>query len=329
MANALICVGSPLQAICAVEAISEYNIENYRLLVIDDGTRIGQIERFLNKEKIEYTVIPYHVSLWKNICRLIGLFNPFKGKYDYLIMGDYRLTGNRIECIPLIKYRGKIIYLDDGSYIVSWSKGLIEEKSITKLRNRLMEMACEIRGISYKNIFTMFSKDIQMPGYNIQENLLTQLQISSDSIGHEVFFIGTNPLGEGGYCTFMGIDFSHYLEVLKRMLSDIREKNKDARIIYIPHGRDISEETRDICNELGIEYKKMPVCIELYVLTLKTSPKEIWGFGSTALYTLRRLCPGSELVNITIEGTIENSVEQYKELADIYEKNGINNVWVK
>lgn len=329
MTSALICVGSPLQAICAIEAIAVYSINQYKILVIDDGTRLPQIRKLFDEKGFRYTIIPFHVPSWKNIMRMIECVNPFKGKYDYLLMGDYRLTGNRMECVPLIKNHGKIVYLDDGSYIVSWSKGLIEEKGITKLRNRLMEMACEIRGISYKNIFTMFSKDIQMPGYNIQENLLTQLQISSDSIGHEVLFIGTNPLGEGGYCTFMGIDFSHYLEVLKRMLSDIREKNKDARIIYIPHGRDISEETRDICNELGIEYKKMPVCIELYVLTLKTSPKEIWSFGSTALYTLRRLCPGSELVNITIEGTIENSVEQYKELADIYEKNGINNVWVK
>jgi hypothetical protein len=244
-------------------------------------------------------------------------------------MGDYRLTGHKMEYVPLIKNGGKILYLDDGSYIISWSKGLIVEKKITKLRNWLMGIVCRLRRISDRNIFTVFAKDIDMPNYNIKENRLTQLQMSSAPTSDDIYIIGTNPVGEGGYCAFLGIEISHYYDVLRENLTETRKKNKNSHIVYIPHGRDFSEETKTICKELKIEYKKLPVCIELYILSLQRRPKEIWGFGSTALYTLQRLCPKTRLTNITINGTVDNAVEQYREIAHLYGKNGIKNVWIK
>ena len=330
MTDALICIGSPLQAICAVEAIREYRIEKYKLFVIDDGTRLNQIKRFLDDKGMEYSVIPFHVPSWKNILRMVGCFNPFRGTYDYLLMGDYRLTGYRMEYLPLVKNGGKIVFLDDGSYIVSWAKGLIEEKGITKLRNKMMETVCKFRGISHNNIFTMFAKDIQMPDYNIKENHLTQLQMSEDTISNDIYFIGTNPnpLGEGGYCPFMEIDFSYYLSVLENLLSKLQRCNPHSRIIYIPHGRDVSEETKDICERLNITYMKIPTCVELFVLSLGCCPKEIWGFSSTALYTLRRLCGRTRIYNVIIKGANSNAFEQYREIAAIYSHNNMENVWM-
>lgn len=325
MASALICVGSPLQAICMVEAISEYSIDTYRLLVIDDGTRLGQIEYFLNKERLVFTVIPYHVSSWKNIIRLIGLFNPFKGKYDYLIMGDYRLTGNKIEYIPFIKNHGQIIYLDDGSYIISLSKGLMKETAVTKVRNRLIGLVCKHRGIINNNLFTIFSKDLCFKGFSVKENCLRHFQKRSISLGNDIYFVGTNPVG---YCTFLGIDYYHYLDVLRSILLEILQNNPEVHIVYVPHGRDVSNETIDICKQLNIEYKRLSICIELFMLSLDRCPKEIWGVGSSALYTLRRLFNDTIIKNVTIQGTNCNSLREYKEIADVYEKNDIENVWI-
>lgn len=329
MRKAIICIGSPLQAICAIEAIVKYEIDVYDMYVIDEGVRLGQIEEFLKGKNINFTVIPYHVTFWKSIFRIIGAFNVFKGKYDYLLMGDYRLTGNKLECVPLVKSGGTIIYLDDGAYIVSWSKGLIVETKNTRIRNWMIDFICRLRNISHKNLFTIFYSDIVMPGYSIQENCLSQLQMSSTTIGEDIYIIGTNPLGDSGYCKYMGIEYSHYLDIVDNLLFNIRQREPQAHIVYIPHGRDKSEETINICNRLGIEFKRLSVCVELFVLSLDKCPKEIWGYGSTALYTLRKLCKGTKINNIIIEGTNTNSNEEYRELSELYSRNNIENVWVK
>lgn len=328
MTDALICIGSPLQAICAVEAIAEYKIDQYEFFVIDDGVRLSQIKKFLDERTIVYTVVPYHIPLWKNILRVINVVNPFIGQYDLLLMGDYRLSSNRMEYVPLVKNGGKIVYLDDGTYIVGWAKGLLVETRITRIRNRIMDIVCGLRGISYKNLFTMFANDITMHGYSVRNNTLSQLQMFSKTIGDDIFFIGTTPLGASGYCTHMGIDYDYYLKVLDRLLFDIRRCNPKRHIIYVPHGRDTSKETLNICKRLRIEYERLPECVELYALSAKNNPKEIWGFGSTALYTLCKLCKGTKITNVIIQGTNSNSLEEYRWLSIIYSQNNINNIWV-
>ena len=328
MTEALICIGSPLQAICAVEAIAAYHIDKYKFFVINEGTRFYQIKEFLDNKGVSFSVISYHVSLLQNLFRFIRCLNPFKGKYDYLFMGDYRLIGNRMEYVPLLKNGGRIVYLDDGSYIVSWSKGLLSETKLTRIRNCLLNVVCELRRISYKNIFTMFAKDIDMDGYSIRENNFTLIQSFSAVVDETIFFVGTNPLGDSGYCTALGIDYLYYMNNLKKILQKIQSHNPGSHIVYIPHGRDVSYETIKMCEQLNVEYRKIPVCIELYILSLKFSPKEIWGFGSTALYTLRKFCNETMVFNIILTGSNSEAFQEYKEIADVYKRNGIENVWV-
>ena len=45
MAIALIVIASPLQAICAVEAIKEYELRGYKILVLKEGRRTIQVTR--------------------------------------------------------------------------------------------------------------------------------------------------------------------------------------------------------------------------------------------------------------------------------------------
>lgn len=328
MTNALICIGSPLQALCAVEAIAEYKVDKYKLYVIDDGTRLNQIKNYLDSKSLEYFVIPFHVPVWKNILRMIMCLNPIKGKYNYLFMGDYRLTGNRMEYVPLVKNDGKIIYLDDGTYIVSWSKGLLSETKLSKIRNVFLNAVCKLRGISHKNVFTMFAKDIMIDGYSVRENRFSQIQLLSAGMDETIYFVGTNPLGDSGYCTALGLDFKYYMSNLRKVLLDIKTQNPSSHIVYIPHGRDISLETIRLCEQLGVEYRKIQVCIELFVLSLKCCPKEIWGVGSTALYTLRKLCKETKVVNIIFRGSKSEAFQEYIEIADVFKRNGIENVLI-
>lgn len=47
--SAIICVASPLQALCAIEAIKHFKIENYRLYVVNDYMSLSNIVGVLGK----------------------------------------------------------------------------------------------------------------------------------------------------------------------------------------------------------------------------------------------------------------------------------------
>lgn len=324
--NALVCVGSPFQTLCAVDALSYFDIDSYDFIVIDDGTRLFQIENFLNLKGIVYKVIPFHVSTCISLKRIVGLFNIWSGKYDYLFMGDYRLTGNRLECIPYVKYGGKVFFLDDGTYIVDLANSTIKTTLITKIRNSLFDFICKIRSISWRNFYTIYANNITLEGFNVVENKFKSLQTKCCNLSNDVYFIGTNPLGEGvSYCRFLDIDYKEYLSKLSDVLEDIKLRNKTGEIYYIPHGRDFTNETKEVCNRLGIIYKKCNMCIEMEFATLNALPSIIVGFGSTALFTLRRMCPNTNIINLHILGKNKKANFIYMKIADLYSKVGITN----
>lgn len=48
--SAIICVASPLQALCAIEAIKHFKIENYRLYVVNDNISLSNIVEVLGEK---------------------------------------------------------------------------------------------------------------------------------------------------------------------------------------------------------------------------------------------------------------------------------------
>lgn len=325
MKSALFCIGSPFQSLCAVEAMSYFKIEKYDFIVIDDGARLSQIEYFLKSKGVTYSVIPFHVSAYKSIIRVLRLLNLWSGKYDYLFMGDYRLTGNRLECIQYVKNGGKVYFLDDGNYVVNFAQGSIILSQISNIRNKLFGFFCKIRRITWKNFYTIYAKDIDLPGYNIVENNFKSLQTKSKSLSDDVYFIGTNPKGEGGYCDYLGIDYDVYLKTVSDILIELKEKNKTGKVYYIPHGRDLTNETKVICNRLGVIYKTCNVCIEMEIATMMYLPATILGFGSSALFTLHRMCPNTNIINLHIRGKNAKADKVYSQIDDMYNKVGISN----
>lgn len=325
MASALICIGSPLQALCAVEALQYFEITQYEIKVIDDGARLSQIENYLKGKRLEYSVVPFHVSSMESVRRIFNVLNFYSGKYDYLLMGDYRLIGYRLCYLPYIKNGGKIVFLDDGSYIVSLANGNLPETTTTKLRNKISETICRLRCISCKNLYTIYAKDISMAGYNIIENRFFTIKAKNDIIGNDTYVIGTNPLGKGGYCTYLGVDYESYKSKLYDFLVETKRKSGKGDVYYIPHGRDLSQETMDICERADVKYQKCHVCVEMFVTTLDSLPKRIIGFGSSALYTLHYISPKSEIINVLIPGTIKSSMQEYENIGIMYAKVGILN----
>lgn len=325
MKSALFCIGSPFQALCAVEAISYFNIKKYNFIVIDDGARLSQIEYYLKYKGIKYKVIPFHVSAINSFIRIIGLVNFWSGNYDYLFMGDFRLTGNRLECITSVKKRGKVFFLDDGNYVVDLANGTIKSSVITKIRNYLFDLFCRIRHISWRNFYTIYAKDVKLNGFNVIDNKFQSLQSKSCDLSNDIYFIGTNPIGEGGYCDYLGIDYNIYLNTLFDTLKDLKTKSGAGDVYYIPHGRDLTNETQEICKRIGVIYKKCDMCIEMEIARLIKMPSEIVGFGSSALFTLNRMCPNTHIINLHIRGKNAKTDKLYCQIDDMYNKVGISN----
>lgn len=324
--SALFCIGSPLQAICAIEAIRYFSIQTYQVKVIDDGARLEQIENFLKQHKIKYDVVAFHSSKLLNILRILALFFLFKGTFDYLILGDFRLIGKRIQYLPLLKRTGNIIYLDDGNYVVDLVSGKMSFSGFNSFRLKIIKCYTKLRRIEDYNLFTIFVNDIitSKCKFKIIKNELKFLSCISKRFSDDIYVIGTNPIGEGGYCRDIRIEYKAYLDKVSSFLINVA-KNAKGQVFYIPHGRDITLDVKATCERLGIRYVRPSICVELFLLSEDAAPKVIYGFGSTSLYLLRFLFPNVTIVNLTMHSKLgEKTV--YDSIASLYETKGINNI---
>ena len=326
--SALFCIGSPLQAICALEALKYYNFQNYQFKVINDGARLMQIENFLNCHKIKYEVVPLHPNKLLCVLRILLLLIPFRRKYDYLVLGDFRLIGYRILYLPLLNKYSNIIYLDDGNYIIDLVSGKLQFSMFNAIRLKLIKYYTCFWKIKDNILFTFFADDIESidSKFTIVKNDMSYLHSKVQGTSCDVYVIGTNPIGEGGYCQDVGLEYSTYLDKISTFLEKVKKTSK-GRVYYIPHGRDKTHDIRVICNRLDISYVRPSMCIESYIISLDMAPGLIYGFGSTSLYLLLFLCPNISITNITFK-THNKYKTVYDTIASLYEKKGINNIMI-
>ena len=134
MAIALIVIASPLQAICAVEAIKEYELRGYKILVLKEGRRTIQVTRFLDEQGLDYDMIDYNRSFVQKICDICGLFMWHKLKYDYLFIGDLRLFTLRCYFMSYLRKGSKIVIIDDGNYLLVVLNNIFKQSFIFRLK---------------------------------------------------------------------------------------------------------------------------------------------------------------------------------------------------
>lgn len=80
--SAIICVASPLQALCAIEAIKHFKIENYRLYVVNDYMSLSNIVGVLGKN-ISYEVLPFKTKWYLQLYFMILCLFSSHGDIDY------------------------------------------------------------------------------------------------------------------------------------------------------------------------------------------------------------------------------------------------------
>lgn len=321
----LFVIGSPFQALCAVEAIREFNIKNFSIICLEywNDNRRTQVKNILDAYKLEFE------QKVLSRCTFVSFFLKsffHKPKYDIAFVGDIYAYDFRILALSKISRNSQIIFMDDGNTTIDILNG------ISHLRTRIFPIRLYLENIIryVKNIpkevsfYTIFD-DIDTRNYKVFSNSLSHLDIfgnnkyNKERIG---YFLGTNP---AGYRQLYGISTEDYRCMVQNLLLEM--KNIVGTLIYVPHGRDYNDEMESFCLSNGIQYKKLGVCIEYYLLSISDNIFLVAGFTSTALFTIKKVFPNCDVRNYILNKETSLSSE-IKRVSDYYSKKGIENFFI-
>jgi hypothetical protein len=213
----------------------------------------------------------------------------------------------------MAKWETTVIYVDDGNSTLYLSTGVIPSH-IHSLKWKLVSLLCRMKRIRCY-LYTIFPIE-KYDGLSIFHlpfnDLFANYNHSVKQAG--VFIIGTNT-------SVLNIDVEKYQNTLKQISDNYSNKEP---IIYCPHRRDHNV-FDDFCQDVGIQIFDTEVSVEFDFIKNKIFPKIIIGFGSTALYTLKKLYPQAEVYNIEMERSNNYDEECFKYVSSLYEKEGIIN----
>lgn len=319
---ALFIIGSPFQALCAIEAIKYFSIKDYTVIVsyFYNENRQDQTYAILKLFDVDYTTLFLNkrTSLTFALKCLID-----KKKYSIAFVGDfYRVIASLFSVLSL-KRNGLLLYLDDGNSSIEIFKDELNpqknKKSIKLIRN-IVKKIILVKRIKDDVFFSLFS-DIPNAKFQVIENTFENIGniFKGEQTENASLFIGAVI---NGFCEDNHIENCDFYRIQTALLKEL--KKEWGNVIYIPHGRDKDDHIKVICEELNVEYRVLDVCIELYLLQNKINPVTVCGFASSALFTIKRLFPASIVYNVQILSSIPNP--EYVEIDSYYQKHGIKSI---
>lgn len=315
----LFIVTSPFQALCAMEAIETMNIEKYRFVACVFGdSRDKQLYTFLDERKVSYDVFDFVGKKYYSVC-LYPLVSKLRGKYHRAFLGEPDNNFQRHIAYMLLEKDSDIAFLDDGTRNIPLLKGY--RRRINKYA--FIEFVIrKILNINLSNsFFTLFS-DIAIPKFACRRNEFKHVGMRHcDNKKRGVYFIGTNSTM---YCKKLGISLDSYFRTLSSQLELLLSKHHDQPFFFIPHGRDLNENIKNVCRQLGINYVPVSKTVELYIMDQEYCPYAIYAHTSTALFNLKLLFPNTNIYNLfCIKNTKGKYYEDYLMYSDYFEKHGI------
>ena len=226
---------SPLQVICAIEAIKKYKIDIYKIiLVLEEDIRNQQVFELLSNYGLEYEISNCTYKRFTVLKRR-------RNKYKRVFIGDPRDTRQIYNALIRCSDGANIVMMDDGDDNVFMLKGysFVKTKSIRTRMSTFFynKIATYLRGISYgKDLFTIYS-NIPNDNYRIEPNKFDYFSKSIENIvkPYGVYFIGTN---HNRFCEPQNYPLNDVVMGLETILIKLKKDYPDEKIFYIPHGRD-------------------------------------------------------------------------------------------
>lgn len=321
MNNAIFFIRSPFQMLCAINALQTFNVNGDFIIIKEAGDRYLQVENMAKMNGLSYKITgPQEMPMLDKYLAVLkyAFQNKSDKVYDYVFVGDFRNINTTAYAMSFANKGAKLIYLDDGSNMIPLLQNQHRWTSVEKFKrllNKILFMKKRIQGVCYYTIYS----DIHNNKYNIVPNDMSHIanKARQDSV---VLFIGTS---SDVYCRSLGIEKDRYLKICRQLFRSIHLNNPGTHILYIPHGRENMQKVFDLCYEENIEVKKLDICIEYYLTLNGIKPYLVAGFGSNALFTIKKMFPETQVVNFFIKGNDKKAYEEYDNISKYYEANGI------
>lgn len=314
-------VSSPFQALCAVAAIRNLHIIDYKLIaVLANNVRDRQMINYLISSNIKYSkFIPNNL---RGIRQIIKIVIGINGKYERLFIGDLNSNYRHYIGYTYIRCGADLIYIDDGTATLSFLCGAQPKREYC-IKRLISKILAKRKNVELRKSFYTIYGDIKNNHFNITMNDISILFNGCNYIESKknILIIGTDI---SQYCNQLQIDYGDFVSVLRDVFDGIRNKYPNEQIVYIPHGSDVSEYALKICKEYDADFHFLETMVELYYLSLPYLPVNIYGFGSTALLNIKRIAPQQNVVNLFVYKSINCPLfAKYKTISDYYKENGI------
>jgi len=310
--KAIFVVGSPFQALCAIEAIHYFEIDDYKVYIWEyegDNRRFQCLNVFSSCNIKAEPIAANRFSIYKYMILNVFLHNSF----DIAFLGDIDAAAYRWYSLPLLNRKAKIIYLDDGNSTIDILNDI--KKSGRRIKKNLYEMLlCGYKSIKIEDSFFTLFYNVTNPPIRIFKNDFKYLmqRVQGYTLDYETgVFVGT---ASKGYMDVFNLSYEQYRVLLNEILIELKGRVKN--LIYIPHGRDNDNSIKNFCDCNNIVYKKLDVCIEMFLLqNCNNIMHLIAGFSSTSLFSLKKLFPDTRVINYCIK---ENCIKKKSKITDSY-----------
>jgi len=286
--NALVIVESPLQLLCAFEAVNYFNVYSDFYIRLSDNEvnnlQMKNIVQDLNINNVKYLLL----SSKKDFRTVLNIFKHLimlkLKKFDYYILGDY-LSGFIKQFIK-ISSKEKVILLDDGV-------------ATFKIQRELHKKLLPITLYTMFNIEKFENQQIYINKFDTLKNKYSMISKSDD------IFIG------GKLVDLNILSMNSYIEVIKLAVTN----SNGNKILYFPHRGTSEEVINEIATVENIEILYPDTTIELYLLKKGIKPRNIYSILSTALFSLSILYND---INVIAYKPTFNKNEREKDIDKLY-----------
>jgi len=281
--NSLFLVYSPFQVVCAFEAISAYSIVNPIIYCLG-GSYLKRNEKtphLLDELGLSYQIMDVKSFPWR-IIDLVKHRNQFERCY----IGDYFDPFLRLVASFLLRKKGELFYLDDGASTLT-AINIPHPLRLPKFKTRI-QYVLPIVISKLKRHSESFYSIFSTPNGEVNSlNAIKNKYLLNTYSPKGVFIIGT---------TYHGFNAP---ETLYQLLKNTFSHFSDNEIYYSPHRSIVKDKTiLDICRDYNVKYIVSDYCVEVDYIKKGYNPQMIIGFGSTALFTLKRIYPAARVISV-------------------------------
>lgn len=321
-------VCSPLQTLCALAAIEQLEIKDFKIiaLFINNKIRNAQLKELLDYYKLNYKSIRNFTSAKFWLYYFFSLI-PKYNRYKRLFVGDYRTDLFVYVGGCFVTNNADVVYLDDGNASVLLFENKYEDRRI-KRELRLMRFFNKCRSFNLYKFFLTIYGGIANSRYFVEildfNRCLPKQNNSVFFHNNEIVILGTCV---NDYCESVGLTIDAFNEKLDNLLISIKNRFVDNKIVYIPHGRDNNTRPFELCEKYGIEYRPSEMGVEMDYVIRKNMPAVVIGFTSAALYNLKKMFPSIIVYNILFYPERKDvHTGEFEDISKYYETNGIKRI---